>query len=119
MSALWHGRAWSSSPVSEAPFVVLVGWRVFELQLPDRPFRTRHFCGTKAQDGHGKASTAIVKFDPPDKRGYTESGRQYLLIDSPGLDINADFAWASFVSVNRAQAVVDVTPEILKLLEEN
>lgn len=58
------GSVWQAAPVSEKPRVVPVGWHVFEVHLPKRAERTRHFVGTKAEDGHGKASTAIVSFDP-------------------------------------------------------
>lgn len=110
---------WPSSPVSAAPLVVLLGWRIFELQRPYHTYRTRHFCGTKAHDGHGKASTPIVQFDPSAKSGVTESGRQHILVDSLGLDINAACTWNAFVRVNHAQDVVDVTSEIAKLMEKN
>ncbi|MDO8450328.1 MAG: hypothetical protein Q7T10_16135 [Rhodoferax sp.] len=113
----FEGSVWQSEPVSETPVVVLVGWHVFEVKLPGRAERTRHFSGTKAHDGHGKASTPIVQFDPVARRGVTESGRVYLLENPPGLEINAVCAWDAFVRVNRAHDVVDVSTEIQNMME--
>ena len=114
----FEGSVWHSAPVSDKPRVVLVDWHVCELQLPDRAERTRHFAGTKAQDGHGKASTAIVAFDPVARRGATESGRVYELEGSTGLEVNAACAWDAFVHVNRAVNIVDVSAEITELMEQ-
>jgi len=112
----FEGSVWQSAPVSESPVVVLVGWHVFEVKLPCRSERTRHFSGTKAQDGHGKASTPIVAFDPATRRGMTESGRVYVLDGSEGLEVNAACAWDAFVRVNRAVDIVDVSAEIKKAM---
>jgi len=110
------GSVWQVSPVSEKPDVVLVGWHVFGVQLPGRAGHTRHFSRTKVEDGHGKASTGIVAFDRLVRRGVTESGRVYLLDGSPGVEVNAAFAWDAFVRVNRAENIVDVSSEIEELL---
>ena len=108
-------RAWHSAPVSETPLVVLVGWHVFEVKLPDRTERTRHFAGTTAREGHGKVSTPIVEFDPATWRGVTESGRVYQLENSAGLDINVTLAWDAWIRVHAATDLVDVTAEIKEL----
>lgn len=112
------GSVWQAAPVSEKPFVVLVDWHVFEVQLPGRAERTRHFAGTKALDGHGKASTAIIAFDPVAGRGVTESGRVYQLEGSAGVEVNVACAWDAFVRVNRAADIVDVSVEIMTLMEQ-
>jgi len=114
----FEGSVWHSAPVSDKPRVVLVDWHVFEVQLPNRAERTRHFAGTKAQDGHGKASTAIVSFGPVARRGVTESGRVYELEGSAGLEVNVAAAWDAWIRVNRATDVVDVTAEINKAMEQ-
>lgn len=115
----FEGSVWQSEPVRpRGPDVVLVGWHVFELQLPGHAERTKHFSGTKVLDGHGKASTPIVSLDPATRRGVTESGRVYVLESSPGLEVNAACAWDAFVRVNRAVDIVDVSAEIKALMEQ-
>lgn len=114
----FEGSVWQSATVSESPVVVLVGWHVFEVKLLGRAERTRHFAGTRAQDGHGKASTPIVAFDPATRRGTTESGRVYVLEGSTGLEVNVACAWDAFVRVNRAADIVDVSVEIKALMEQ-
>lgn len=111
------GSIWPSSPVAVTPKVELGDWRVFEVKLPGRVQRSRHFAGSTGRDGRGKASTAIVEFDPLTRRGLTESGRVYELQSSTGFNVNAEYVWRNWVRINRATHVVDVSPEIRALLE--
>jgi hypothetical protein len=111
------GCVWQSSPVSESPVVVLVGWCVYEVKLPGRVERTRHFSGTKANDGRGKASSSIVQFDSAARRGVTESGRVYLLESSVGTEANVRYVWNEIVRINCAMDVIDVTNEIVEMME--
>ena len=74
-----QGGVWKCAPVSERPEIVLVDWHVFEVKLPSRAERTRHFAGQNITDREGRTSSAIETFDAATSRGTTESGRVYEL----------------------------------------
>lgn len=109
--AFWGG-IWACAPVSQQPEIVLTDWHVFELQLPGRMQRTRHFAGQNITDREGRASSAIMTFDPKTGRGITESGRVYQLQGRTGFSSDGEYTWNRWKSINAATEIVDVTVEI-------
>lgn len=115
--AIWGG-VWKCAPVSERPEIVLTDWHVFEVKLPDRTERTRHFAGQNVTDREGRASSAIVIFDATTARGITESGRVYQLQGHTGFTGDGEYTWNRWKSINAATDVVDVTVEIKELMKQ-
>lgn len=115
--ALWGG-VWTCAPVSQRPEIVLTDWHVFEVQLPDRAQRTRHFAGQNVTDSEGRASSAILTFDPETGRGITESGRVYQLQGRTGFTGDGEYTWGRWKSINSVTDVVDVTAEIKVSMEQ-
>lgn len=115
--AMWGG-VWSCAPVSERPEIVLTDWKVFEVKLPGRTERTRHFAGQNITDHEGRASSAIVTFDATTARGITQSGRVYQLQGSTGFTGDGEYTWHRWESINAVTGVVDVTAEIKELMEQ-
>ena len=113
------GGVWQCAPVSERPEIVLTGWHVFEVQLPGRHERTRHFAGQNMHDFEGRTSSAIETFDAATSRGTTESGRIYELRGSTGFSGDGEFTWNRWKSINLVTEVVNVTAEIKKMMEQN
>lgn len=112
------GGVWECAPVSESPEIVLASWHVFEVQLPGRTERTRHFAGQNITDQEGRASSAIVTFDPETGRGITESGRVYQLQGSTGFTGDGEYTWNCWKHINSVTDVVDVTAEIKDSMEQ-
>lgn len=109
---------WECAPVSERPEILLTDWHVFEVQLPGRTERSRHFAGQNVTDHEGRASSAIVTFDAATGRGLTESGRVYQLQGSTGFTGDGEYTWNQWKSINSVTGVVDVTTEIKKSMEQ-
>lgn len=112
------GGVWECAPVSERAEIILTDWHVFEVQLPGRPERTRHFAGQNITDHEGRASSAIVTFDPEAGRGVTESGRVYQLQGSTGFTGDGEYTWNRWMRINSVTGVVDVTAEIKRLMQQ-
>jgi len=70
------------------PLVFLSRWQIMETDD-----ECRHFIGYNVETGTGRASTAIVSFDPQTHRGVTQSGRIYELVAGSGIDGNANVLW--------------------------
>lgn len=112
------GGVWECAPVSERPEIVLTNWLVFEVQLPSRNERSRHFAGQNMTDCEGRASSAIVIFDPQTGQGITESGRVYQLQGRTGFTGDGEYTWNQWSRINSVSGVVNVTAEIKKLMEK-
>ena len=110
------GGVWTCAPVSQRPEIVLIDWHVFEVQLPNRTQRTRHFAGQNISDCEGRTSSAIVTFDLKTGRGTTESGRVYQLQGKTGFTDDGEYTWNRWKSINSVTDVVDVTAEIKNLM---
>ena len=110
------GGVWKCAPVSERPEIVLADWQVFEVKLPGRTERSRHFAGQNITDREGRTSSAITIFDAATSRGTTESGRVYELRGSTGFSGDGEYTWSRWKSINSVTDVVDVTAEIKNLI---
>ena len=112
------GGVWKCAPVSERPEIGLADWHVFEVKLPSRAERTRHFAGQNITDREGRTSSAIETFDAATSRGTTESGRVYELRGSTGFSGDGEYTWNRWKSINSVTEVVDVTAETKKMIEQ-
>lgn len=106
------GGLWSISSVTDEPETVLSGWHVFEVKLPGKTERTRHFAGCVDYYREGRASSAIQVFDPATMRGVTESGRTYQLTRSRGFTADGRYTWQQWCRICSATDIVDVSDEI-------
>lgn len=112
------GGIWKCRPVSERPEIVLTDWQIFEVKLPGRIERTRHFAGQNITDREGRSSSAIETFDAATGCGITESGRVYQLQGRTGFTGDGEYTWGRWKSINSVTDVVDVTAEIKVLMEQ-
>lgn len=110
------GGVWTCAAVAERQELVLTDWAVFEVQLPGNSSRSRHFAGYNVTDRDGRASSAIVEFDPTTWRGVTESGRVYGLRGMPGFTPDGEYVWRQSLSIKGVTEAVDVTNELLAMM---
>ena len=97
---------WPIASVTDQPEISLRDWQVFEVQLPARASKTRHFVGYAIENNAGQVSSAIQSFDPKTMRGITESGRVYQLVGKPGWDSDGDHTW------RRWKGICGITDEL-------
>ena len=107
-----QGGVWKCKPVSERPEIILTDWHVFDVKLPGRAERTRHFAGQNITDGEGRASSAITIFDTATGCGITESGRVYQLLGRTGFTGDGEYTWNRWKTINAVTDADDVTAEI-------
>ena len=112
------GGVWKCRPVDERPEIILTYWHVFEVKLPGRTERSRHFAGQNITDREGRASSAIIIFDAANNRGTTESGRVYELRGNTGFSGDGEYVWKRWKSINSVTDVVDITAEIKKMMKQ-
>ena len=103
---------WPIESVANSPEIALRQWQVFEVQLPHKPGRTRHFVGYSVQAQAGQVSSAIERFDPTTMRGVTQSGRVYRLLGRPGCNADAEHTWRRWKSICGIADAVDVTGSV-------
>lgn len=106
LASLCPASLWASAAVTEEPEIRLVEWTIKE----DTAGR-RYFVGTRADDGSGRVSTAVVEFDTERQRGRTESGRVYELLGPPGRSRNGEYVWSIYKVANRITERVSSTPQ--------
>lgn len=99
---------WAVRHIKDQPSLVLTDWAIFEVKMAHSSVRTRHFAGYNVADREGRASSAIVSFDPATMRGVTESGRMYQLRGRPGLEGDGAHVWAHWLDLAAATDVVEV-----------
>ncbi len=97
---------WKAAPVDAQPEMHLLRWQVFETDHAGR-----HFIGWSQEERSGRVSSAILEYDPLQKRGKTLSGRIYQLEGPPGRDEDALYVWEHWHRVNGVTCVTDVTSE--------
>ncbi|MDQ0627149.1 hypothetical protein QFZ39_006424 [Paraburkholderia graminis] len=96
---------WTARPVSVAPEVELLQWRVMAT-VPDGSF---HFVGRNAATYCGRVSSAIVEFDARTGQGRTFSGRLYRLVGDSGFAGVAEYVWSIYCARNDIEGFIDVT----------
>jgi hypothetical protein len=99
---------WTFGSVEDEPSVCLSSWKIVEVDGG-----TRHFVGADVQDGTGRVSSGIVRFDLAALRGVTRSGRVYNLVGKPGNALDADYVWNRWRELNGVRSFSDVTQDML------
>lgn len=100
-----------SQAMSKQP-VIVRSWRVFEVQLPNRPGPTRHVVGTNMDTGEGMVSSAIVSFNPSTGRVETESGSVYMLEGVAAVaNLKCEALWARWTAKASLGQEREVTTE--------
>ena len=89
--ALIAESVWTTSSVSDEPQIKLIHW-----DIKQDTAGNGYFVGTRADNGRGRVSTAIVEFDPERRRGRTQSGRIYELQGAPGYSSNGEYFWSLY-----------------------
>ncbi|WER49964.1 hypothetical protein CupriaWKF_22945 [Cupriavidus sp. WKF15] len=88
--------------------VVLVSWSVMEVNGDNQ-----HFVGLALPHREGRVSSSILSFDAERRVGVTRSGRRYHLHGRPGGNVNSDYAWNNWRTLNGVTTVRDVTHDYL------
>jgi hypothetical protein len=117
LGEIFRGSIWSTPPVSEQPVIVLIRWRVVEVQTKELRIE-RHFIGYNLEDHEGRVSSAIHKFNAELGQGVTRSGRVYQLMGSPGYDQDGQWVWANWSQINQFSNERDVTAELWQLISD-
>lgn len=99
-------------PPDEVPEITLLRWRVYRVPTRDGG-RTDHFVGYDTSCMEGRASSPIMTFNAETMMGSTRSGRIYVLSGPPGNDLDAEYVWSLWMTVNmvKEDQVEDVTAE--------
>lgn len=105
---------WATAAVEGRPEIWLSEWQVFEVKMPRKPHRTRHFVGWSIQDRSGMVSSQVESFDPASMRGVTGSGRVYELRGRPGWNADAEHTWRGWMRVNEVVEYADVTASLVE-----
>lgn len=100
---------WKTTPVASVPQIKLASWSIYEVSSEYWIGRTRHFVGYNLTEREGRASSAIVEFDPVAKRGVTESGRVYELVGAPGNSGDGIYTFNQWCEINKVSDCMDVT----------
>ncbi len=96
--------------------VSLHQWRVMEIVTRNGD-RSRHMWGHDIDNNQGRASTAIMAFDPTTMTATTRSGRNYVLAGLPGDSPLGKAAWERWCSDHGVVSESDVTGEYRRTLE--
>lgn len=102
---VWHPRS-----VADEPLTRMSRWCIRECFLDHYGERTRHIVGWC---GEGRVCSKVVKWEIV-KEGIlatTESGRNYLLEREPGINMDAEYVWGSWLRIHNVRDVVDVTDQ--------
>ena len=94
----------------------LTQWKIFEVTLPGRTDRTRHFAGYSLALRVPKITGPIAQLDPLKKRGLDESGNEFALIGLSRVSTDVGPAWQAWVAAQKAQDVRDISRDVTKLL---
>ena len=101
---------WNVASVDDEAELSLCSWRILEATYasPEQP-ATRHFVGCTVDRSSGRVSSAIQVIDVVSRRGVTKSGRVYELRGMPGYNLEAEYVWNGWASINEVSAWTDVT----------
>jgi hypothetical protein len=91
-------------------------WRVMEVVFRNGT-RSRHIWGHEVTQDEGRASTAIVKFDPETMTATTNSGSVYKLEGAPGNPLCGKYVWRNWCQIHGVTSELDVTGEYFELDE--
>ncbi|MEN5181066.1 hypothetical protein ABE501_14940 [Comamonas testosteroni] len=109
--------SWSIESIDDSPDVELIRWAVYEVQLASRDTPTQHLVGTRRQNPFGKVSSAIMAIDPARHLVMTASKKVYELQGESGFDAGGDTVWHQWLGINGLSDYIDVTGELLALMD--
>lgn len=105
---------WKTQPVDRVPHIKLASWGIYEVSSELWEEKTRHFVGYNLTEREGRASSAIVEFDPVTKRGVTESGRVYELIGEAGHNGDGMYTFSRWCEINKILNCEEVTTVVFE-----
>lgn len=110
------GGVWPLESPADEPEIEVTDWDVYEVQLPGRDDRTRHIVGLRGWYREGVVSSAITAIDAAANRFTTESGRAYVVRGSTGGNLDSEYVWNRWLSLNEATGANNVTALVLAAL---
>lgn len=98
---------WRTRPVDEQGTLTLTNWQVVEL-----PDGDRHLVGYCVENREGRVSSVIREIDVRKMRARTGTGRVYVLRGRPGGNLDAEYVWKQWASLNGVESWEDITTKI-------
>lgn len=95
---------WTTNPINEEPQIILIDWKIYELDDG-----CRHFVGYNLRGREGRVSSTIITFDNVAMKGITNSGRIYNLKGESGLNSDADYVWNAWCKIYNITSFKDVS----------
>lgn len=102
-----------------SPIWQLSRWQVFEVQLPGRAERTRHFAGYSLALRVSKITLPIIELDPRTRRGTDETGEIYALIGRSRVDEGVAWSWKNWAEGHEAADVLKISKAVTKALVQH
>lgn len=96
-----------------ATSVVMVRWRVLEVQVPDYDAPSWHLMGFLSEEHCAKVSSALAQVSPAGNQARSKTGCVYSLLGRPATDENAARLWHSWQRKHGVTVLRDVTAEVL------
>lgn len=98
------------APASEVPTTSLTQWRAYRVKSKHpKVHNTVHLVGRVADDGDGRVSSAVKRWDATTQEGVTASGRVYRLIGQPGSSMDALYVWREWCKQHKITEIKDVS----------
>lgn len=97
--------------------LLLIRWRVWEVQVPLYDAPSWHLVGYLAELRVGKVSSALASVHAGPNEVTTKTGKIYQLEGEPGLDADASQVWSSWQQQHRVQVLREVTTDVLQGLQ--
>jgi hypothetical protein len=107
---------WSIASVDDEPEVLLESWAAYKVKLARYPEPSVHLTGYVIGGGGGRVTSAVQEIDAATRRVRTRSGRVYELRGRPGANLDAEYTWNRWVSIQDAEVLRDVTEDVLAQL---
>lgn len=93
--------------------VVMVRWRVLEVQVPDYDAPSWHLMGFLREAHCAKVSSALAHVSAAGNQVRSKTGSLYALVGTPATDENAARLWHSWQRKHGVAVLRDVTAEVL------
>ena len=111
---------WDFASVLVQPQAMLSHWRLFEVSEPGLDEQvTVHIVGFSPQQKAGRVSAQVEEYDLRTARARTACGRVYGLLGLPGKHPDATRAWRTWLRVNNATVLREVTGQFLPATYES
>ncbi|MHB8724025.1 MAG: hypothetical protein ACYC9Z_01445 [Casimicrobiaceae bacterium] len=99
---------WTRTTVDATPELAVCSWMLIRTETGDV-----HLVGYNLTEGEGRVSSPLTIFDPATGIGTAKSDRRHVLRGEPGMDPDAQYAFAAWCEITRVVHWDDVSAEVL------